>query len=70
MASPPWSRYPELTAAQVTQSLDEGATPANPKAPGTGNGALNAAGGLSEATSIFSLIGNPMPNPGRPRAST
>ncbi|HEX6450594.1 MAG TPA: S8 family serine peptidase [Trebonia sp.] len=56
------SRYPELTAAQITLSLEEGATPANPEAPGTGNGALNAAGTLNSAASIFSLIGNPMPN--------
>jgi Subtilase family len=57
------SRYPELTAAQVTQSLEEGATPANPKVPGTGNGALNVAGALNSAASIFALIGNQMPNP-------
>ena len=55
------SRYPELTAAQVTQSLEVGATQANPKGPGTGNGALNAAGALNSAAGIFSLIGSPMP---------
>lgn len=58
------SRYPELTVAQVTQSLEEGATRADPKGPGTGNGALNAAGALDSAASIFSLTGNPVPAPG------
>ena len=34
-------------------------TPANPKSPGTGVGALNAAGTVTAAAGIYSLIANP-----------
>jgi subtilisin family serine protease len=57
------SRYPWLTAAQITRSLEFGVTPANPKSPGTGAGALNAAGTVTAAAGIYSLIANPAQSP-------
>jgi Subtilase family len=56
------SRYPKLTAGQITRSLESSVIPAVPKQPGMGAGALNAAGTVTTAASIFSLIGNPTPN--------
>jgi hypothetical protein len=57
------SRYPKLTAAQITRSLESSVIPAVAKQPGMGAGALNAAGTVAAAASIFSLIGNPMLSP-------
>jgi subtilase family protein len=56
------SRYPKLTAAQITRSLESSVTPAVPEQPGMGAGALNAAGTITAAASIFSLIGNSSPD--------
>jgi hypothetical protein len=55
------SRYPKLTATQITQAMQHGATPANPG--GTGPGMLNASGTVTSAASTFALIGNGLPNP-------
>ena len=48
------SRFPGLTAAEVTQAIERGATapPGQPPAPGTGHGALDAAGALTAASAI------------------
>lgn len=48
------SRFPGLTAAEVTQAIERGATapPGQPPAPGTGHGALDAAGALTAASTI------------------
>lgn len=60
------SRYPGLTAAQVAQAVERGAAPAHqahPAQPGTGDGALNAAGAVTAAASILSPAGSAPPNP-------
>lgn len=57
------SRYPGLTAAQVAQAVERGAVPAHPAQPGTGGGALNAAGAVTAAASILSPAGSAPPNP-------
>jgi subtilisin family serine protease len=48
------SRFPGLTAAEVTQAIEHGVTaaPGRPPAPGTGHGALDAAGALAAAATI------------------
>jgi len=48
------SRFPGLTAAEVTQAIERGVTaaPGRPPPPGTGHGALDAAGALAVAATI------------------
>jgi subtilisin family serine protease len=47
------SRFPRLTAAEVTQALERGAAKPRARAvPGTGHGALDAAGALAAAAAI------------------
>jgi hypothetical protein len=47
------SRFPLLTAAEVTRALEAGASPANgPKAAGVGRGTLDAAGALAAAATL------------------
>jgi hypothetical protein len=47
------SRFPLLTAAEVTRALEAGARPANgPRAAGAGRGALDATGALAAAATL------------------
>jgi subtilisin family serine protease len=50
------SRFPLLTAAKVTQALEAGTRQAGePKAPGSGRGALDAAGALAAAATLAAV---------------
>jgi subtilisin family serine protease len=50
------SRYPALTAAEVSQALAHGTVPAPQATPGTGHGALNAASAVAAAASIAATL--------------
>lgn len=50
------SRYPALTAADVSQALAHGTAPAPQATPGTGHGALNAASAVAAAASIAATL--------------
>ncbi len=51
------SRFPLLTAAEVTRALEAGARPANgPKAAGTGRGTLDATGALAAAATLAATL--------------
>jgi subtilisin family serine protease len=53
------SRYPALTAAEVSQALEHGTAPAPQATPGTGHGALNAASAVAAAASIAATVPGP-----------
>jgi hypothetical protein len=65
------SRFPALTAAEVTQAIERGVTapPGPPPAPGTGHGALDAAGALTAATTIARLAPTAKPATAKPTAA-
>jgi hypothetical protein len=64
------SRFPRLTVAEVATALERGARPAGQHpAPGSGRGALDAAGALAAAATLAAAHAAPAPKP-RPAPPT